>query len=100
MVESIKLTNIQKLNLLVMCKKLFPEYNIQFIHNNFLHLTKDKKYTEIHWFEFCSIHLFEKIFVKPYGYESIKDYINMNGCVTIKNDYLDYLYEEFLKLKL
>lgn len=63
------------------------------------HLLPNDKNPGIHWFEFCYTFLFKKILVDPYGYESINDYISMNSSFIFGHP-VDYLYEEFKKLKI
>lgn len=117
--KSIELTEEHKSKLLEMCKVLFPKYT--FIEWNLLgksaydkgylkYYTDKMKYAKfIHWFEFCMTHLAPKICDgKTY-------YIFCDRCNSHKKDltefskefiskYLqhpvDYLYEEFKKLKL
>lgn len=101
----IKLTNIQKLNLLVMCNKLFPEYNnirfgtsVMTTSKDYLYFHKIKNEMQleiinIHWFEFCINYLLQKVNKSYYTYTR---YQNEEGETHI----VDYLYEEFLKLKL
>lgn len=49
----------------------------------------------IHWFEFCMTHLFNKLIVEKYGYMSISDAIS-NGYDVIHNQNpIDYLYSKF-----
>ena len=111
---SIQLTEEHKVKLLEMCKKLFPEYTkIEFheIYNNetgnlYFEITNTGNI--IHWFEFCLLHLSEKIY-KTFFKLGEKD--NWYGCHlswainsiytqnTNKVHLVDYLYEEFLKLK-
>jgi len=121
--NSIKLTNIQKLNLLVMCKKLFPEYSyIGFGNNIGLGGNKDYLYfykieneltvehINIHWFEFCINYLSGEIFNHinyPWIYpgQDVQDGLAemmMRQWWYRKEAYhpVNYLYEEFLKLKL
>lgn len=126
--KSIELTENHKSKLLEMCKVLFPEPEFYFwweyemygrgLKQNFNDVLcvsetlnppinvgteekpyfRTKNYFNIHWFEFCMTHLFEKIMVIPYYYESINDYIQMNGYF-IYGHPVDYLYKEFKKLK-
>lgn len=96
--KPIKLLEEQKEKLLEMCKVLFPDYAIRVIkpvHSTpdtfFIQmgLKKSIKYDfEIHWFEFCMTHLPEKINVCTEWIELWKT-----------NNPIDFLYEEFLKLK-
>lgn len=104
--KAIELTEEHKTILLEMCKTLFPEtknWNIE--------LEPEYDGSEyfifpfaIHWFEFCSLHLLEKL------YRDTKDLNNfLSICFRYKFPEWDpihraihpvnYLYEEFLKLK-
>ena len=96
--KSIKLTEKHKSKLLKMCKKLFSEYvEIDFDESGLLTLWKEKcpstQWTEIHWFEFCMTHLAEKVFIQD---ESLNDYLLT---FNVSKHPIDYLYEEFKKLK-
>ena len=106
--KNIELAEDHQDKLQKMCEKLFPEYlfwsicNHQFI---MLYIMKDDKKSDIyiHWFEFCMTHLAKKIFEKTniqtnYISEEIKKII-WNYLSNI-NHPVDYLYEEFKKLKL
>ena len=104
--KNIELTENHKSKLLEMCKVLFPEYttipndkNPKFLTINwftkqgyFIHLMDDDDLKEnkmIHWFEFCHEYLVEKI---------LGDY-NLIFCGPNRKHPVDYLYEEFKKLK-
>ena len=104
--KSIQLTEEHKSKLLEMCKELFPTYNFEFmrgkdefgfdIYDYFtFYLIEDyennewyKSKTDIHWFEFCMTHLAEKI-----------DCDLAHNIIYMKKHPVDYLYEEFKKLK-
>lgn len=122
--EPIILTEEHKSKLIEMCKILFPEYGEVQLLKSYIstpydatgspylrwyvdHIYEEKKTTkliEIHWFEFCSIHLLEKLYRSP---------IDLNNFMSICFRFtypswdpihlvihpVDYLYEEFLKLK-
>jgi hypothetical protein len=121
--KSIELTEDHKSKLLEMCKVLFPEYEFCFHHHdegkpdknipyNFLpgFIFGFKKYEDgstsenyhdvdifIHWFEFCTITLWNELYLKL-GNLELKNYYEL-----LLNNLIhpvDYLYEEFLKLKL
>jgi hypothetical protein len=134
--KSIELTEEHKVKLLEMCKVLFPESKYWWeyemygraLKQNFNDVlavaetlnppinigTKEKpwmqttSYYNIHWFEFCLLHLSEKIY-KSFFKLGEKD--NWYGCHlswainsmytqnTNKVHLVDYLYEEFKKLK-
>jgi len=108
--KSIKLTEEHKEKLLEMCKVLFPKYT--FIEWNLLgkkawdagylkyYKDSDKYASFIHWFEFCSIHLCEKI-LKP-NINKMEFFWETNFYATLSKEHkhpIDYLYEEFKKLK-
>lgn len=121
--DSIKLTEEHKSKLLKMCKKLFPEYLLIDIHKNGLlvlweELPPSRKWFEIHWFEFCMTHLAEKvlnpkkparnqkeIFCNFFWETNINWYYQQNGSLPVisfetgAKHPIDYLYEEFKKLK-
>jgi hypothetical protein len=113
--KSIELTEEHKSKLLEMCKVLFPEYVIYPAEDNgFIegeqwvgdqHMGEDKPVNEfnIHWFEFCMTYLQQEML-------TLGELPNFNN----KLDYefhpilqsswweshpVDYLYEEFKKLK-
>ena len=124
--KSIELTEEHKSKLLEMCKVLFPEYttipndkNPKFLTINwftkqgyFIHLMDDdlKENKMIHWFEFCMTHLCVKIYnlIDKYNNDL---FINMfHGSILSFTHFkesgdfvaihpVDYLYEEFKKLK-
>lgn len=94
--KSIELTKKHKAKLLEMCNKLFKKE----IHgltiqedNGFLNYSDTSKTVDyddrIHWFEFCMTHLAEKI-----------DCDLAHNIIYMKKHPIDYLYEEFKKLKL
>lgn len=116
--QPIQLTEEHKSKLLEMCKELFPEYkndiskneaeNIQILHNNFIRFysgykENNPKLNEIHWFEFCMIYLQNQILVKAsqlnksddLGYDFFRKLINS----WYTSHPINYLYEQFLKLK-
>lgn len=104
--KSIKLTVEHKTKLLEMCKILFPEYNdwkygsMKIAADDEL-WCRDKKnnHFEIHWFEFCSMYLAEKILDNSSGDNETSD-LGMFTCCFHGDHPVDYLYEEFKKLKL
>lgn len=127
--KPLELTNEHKDKLLEMTEKLFPEYNNIYFRidsklsnintagqdSNILRLGNLKTNLDIsiHWFEFCIIWIPEKIVRHPkfnnefiigmpqyYDGSEVIDYI-MESCVNLVKDInpIDYLYEEFLKLK-
>ena len=125
MMESIKLTKEHKSKLLEMCTKLFPKNkldSLQFGTLKFLINYYEKKdpnnskitfggwdkIIEIHWFEFCMTWLSHKIIFNPNNKLSACNH-NHAGLLesTMSIFYgekhgihpIDYLYEEFKKLK-
>ena len=118
--KSIQLTEEHKSKLLEMCKILFPEYFFDeegedyYIDENniinFLIPIKENEFKggEIHWFEFCMTWLSHKIIFNPNNKLSACNH-NHAGLLesTMSIFYgekhgihpVDYLYEEFLKLK-
>ena len=119
--KNIELTEEHKSKLLEMCKKLFPEYKYWNLHDgtcdlcteNTLDYSIEEKpewnsWNRIHWFEFCLTYLapkicdgktyyifcdkcnFHKINSKEFSKEFISKYLQHP---------VDYLYEEFKKLK-
>ena len=124
--KNIELTKEHKSKLLEMCKILFPEYPNLEVRNSmedfcmeqedcFIELQESglnsRKDTIIHWFEFCMTHLCDKISTKltnemctgmpQYYDESEKLDWNSQSLISMLKEYhpVDYLYEEFKKLK-
>ena len=111
--KSIQLTEDHKTKLLEMCNKLFPNNKVdslQFGTIKFLIDYYERKdpnnskltfggwdeVVEIHWFEFCTITLWNELYLKL-GNLELKSYYEL-----LLNDLInpvDYLYEEFKKLK-
>ena len=103
--KNIELSEKQKENLLEMCKVLFPEYVIYPADNDgFIegeqwvgdqNMGEDRPVNEfnIHWFEFCMTHLYSKIIKGDYATQ-----YQTSGMIFYKHP-IDYLYEEFKKLK-
>lgn len=104
----ITLTKRQKQHILIMCRKLFPEFNLCYLEPindvglvcfdytwyngqgaNIIHHT----YVYIHWFELCMTHFAARI-LSP---EDMTFY-QTTGNFTYKHP-ADYLYEKFKKLK-
>lgn len=111
--KNIELTEEQKVKLLEMCKTLFPEYKKIKIKqgvscgDNYFIIYETRKivslgnccsgyskgiHFEIHWFEFCMIHLSDKIFIND---EDLNMFLLT---FNIENNLIDCLYNEFLKL--
>ena len=109
--KNIELTEDHKSKLLEMCKELFPEYvEIDFNKSGLLTLWKEKcpsiQWSEIHWFEFCMTYLLDKL--HPDNDKQSKDNWSMDlsdkdyvifKIIVRKKHPVDYLYEEFKKLK-
>jgi len=114
--KSIELTKEHKSKLLEMCKILFPEYttisndkNPKFLtiswftkQGYFIHLMDDdlKENKMVHWFEFCMTHLSKKLKVRPSLLENRAwSTLELTNSKFRLNHPVDYLYEEFKKLK-
>ena len=102
--KNIELTEEHKSKLLEMCKKLFSEYvEIDFDESGLLTLWKEKcpstQWTEIHWFEFCLNELCFKILDVKRDYLGLSQLQKFRLQEYSKNHPVDYLYEEFKKLK-
>lgn len=106
--KAIKLTEEHKSKLLEMCNKLFPEYGdvqllksycateydatgspylrwyIPFEHNG----KKTTKLIEIHWFEFCLMHIVPKLLKSHLDKEEFYLYVNDSNPI-------NYLYKYF-----
>lgn len=114
--KNIELTEEHEVKLLKMCKKLFSNNKIDYITNGTIKFLIDyyekpdpnnskiifggwKEIVYIHWFEFCIAHLATVIYNKL-GLESKMKISSFRGylCQDVDNP-VDYLYEEFLKLK-
>jgi hypothetical protein len=103
----IELTQEHKSKLLKMCNKLFSEYdNILFspITFNMLMFNGTEKDTVyIHWFEFCMTHLQNQILVKASELNKSDDleydFFSKLTDSWYESHPIDYLYEEFKKLK-
>lgn len=100
--KTIELTQEHKSKLLEMSIKLFPEYieiDIDISENydgiqDYIQLRKKYENTIfIHWFEFCFTYLIEKLSKNLDEDYSLDDLLGYNLHP------IDYLYEEFLKLK-
>lgn len=121
--KSLELTEAHKSKLLEMCEKLFPESNWAMSTQNGtcgMHAPKESQefvyegtnpynfpISIIHWFEFCLTYLMYRLsyeFCKPKQNISSDRPIHIELWELNKGDYfkkhpVDYLYEEFLKLK-
>lgn len=108
--KNIELTEDHKSKLLEMCKVLFPEIKSIVLQENLGTLIIDQL-QQIHWFEFCMTHLCDKISMNltnqmctgmpQYYDESEKLDWNSQSLVSMLKEChpIDYLYEEFKKLK-
>lgn len=121
--KPIELTEEHKSKLLEMCKTLFPEYEeIRFNINAKeygIFIVMDNGNIIIHWFEFCMTHLSTVIFNKKYNFDhmmtadleqevsyewnsELMDRVSFHVANPTRTDNwhpVDYLYEEFKKLK-
>ena len=103
--NSIELTEEHKFKLLEMCEKLFPEYTtIQFgsqsnyylENEEILDFYNEEEELTIHWFELCTINLWNELYLKL-GNLELKSYYEL--LLNNLTHPVDYLYEEFKKLK-
>jgi len=118
--KPIKLTEKQKKHLLEMCKKLFPEYtdiDIRDYNDECFPISKqdapciffwtNQKYEVFHWYEFCINELLLRLYQVENDTFGISDahtkaYIKEIGVMIFyqyKKHIIDYLYEEFKKLR-
>ena len=110
--KEIQLDLSQKVKLLEMCKILFPEYEIE-LHGSNIYFLPTTNY--IHWFEFCMTILAEKILnpnneISKFMMKKIKKFYYRVSTYSwfmqdpgVRESFVhhpvDYLYEEFKKLK-
>ena len=121
-IKSIQLTEQHKAKLLEMCKALFPELKDLEIRDSMkdfcfpfehicVEINRKTKLVIIHWFEFCMTHLVDKIYypdnhgdrstrrkVEYFFFQSFVD--SIEGGTAGYDHPVDYLYNEFKKLKL
>ena len=106
--KSIKLTKEHKAKLLEMCNKLFSKEGKFFtVLDGDIYYSKNGKFPglSIHWFEFCMTYLVYKLSYEFSQIPNIKgEAIHLKLWELNKGDYfimhpVDYLYEEFKKLK-
>lgn len=109
--KALELTQEHKDKLLEMCNMLFPEYKYWDLHDgtcdlcteNTLDYSLEEKpqwnsWNRIHWFEFCVKILGQKLLDID---DDADDYYDFIGeCCAATSHPIDYLYEEFKKLKL
>ena len=119
--KTIELTTEQKEKFLEMCNKLFPEYKeiiltqqktLNFRFKQRIGCTSHIANMSIHWFEFCMTHLINTLAWENITSEILADcqYENarLKYLLELAKDRpdpgqfhpVDYLYEEFKKLKL
>ena len=117
--KSIQLTEEHKSKLLEMCKELFPEMDAYIVNdtkesNGFILGTwgQSTDGITIHWFEFCMTHLIDALAWENITSDMLADcqYENarLKYLLELAKDRpdpgqyhpIDYLYEEFKKLKL
>ena len=115
--KQIEITEKQREKLLEMCKVLFPEYKYWNLHggscdlcmeNTLDYSVKEKpkwnSWNRIHWFEFCMTYLCAKIGNSPSNSNNF-DETTLRGEMYIDQEWIynyhpiDFLYEEFKKLK-
>ncbi len=102
--KNIELTEEHKSKLLEMCEKLFPEYDFTLDkwEQCFVTLGLKSKVaydSHIHWFEFCMTHLVDKIYETRLFNGTEPPFISMVASRINCGHIIDYLYEEFKKLK-
>ena len=108
--KNIEINNKQKENLLEMCKALFPDYFYWELDHHIItahikgnddEIYEDEPYDiAIHWFELCLIHLAPKILDNSCGDNETSELGYFGYGPDINEDHpVDYLYEEFKKLK-
>lgn len=127
--NSIQLTEEHKSKILEMCKVLFPEYNKKIIYDGgkgcrpehkikitgttiyFPYIEDGDKeplkynvqFKDIHWFEFCMTNLVASLVKKDNLsnriWREVWDKLNGGPMVGIKEHPIDYLYNEYKKLK-
>lgn len=119
--NSIQLTEEHKSKVLEMCKALFPEYKVKFILDSLLNyddrifnylsieeITEGEvDFTVIHWFEFCITWLLHIIIYRKDKWPSQCKFEHQNILMEIMKVFyngdgihpIDYLYNEFKKLK-
>ena len=108
--KAIELTEEHKSKLLEMCKVLFPEYVLIYWENGngdgwadgLLSFSNDSKSSfSVHWFEFCMTHLATVIYNKGSYYKNYITITQFRGYLCQEAEHpVDYLYEEFKKLKI
>lgn len=102
--NKLDLTREQQSKLLRMANKLFPEHKWSFesdlADNGMLDWDIDKnKWGLIHWFEFCMTHLAYTLAGVDTEDLFISDNYKVYDRVMNNENPIDYLYEEFKKLK-
>jgi len=113
--KPIGLSDLQRDHLLEMCNKLFPEYKREHFNSwefgeddygmiEFLMYEKNKELKAIHWFEFVTTYILDKLYPdnnkQTSGSIDITDKEIVLSCIFIDKAHpVDYLYEQFLKIK-
>ena len=103
--KRVELTKLHKAKLLEMCNKLLSEQGIWFaILDNEIYYSENGKYPgyAIPWFELCVPHLISKFNNWHILINFIERTEVITGCSTNKykiSHPIDYIYEEFKKLK-
>lgn len=117
--NNILLTEEHKSKLLEMCKELFQEYTFGF-ENDYSdvgimewysrNMEENQEWQFTHWFELCMTHLVNRLYypdnkgqrdtrskVEYFFFQSFID--SVEGATSGYEHPIDYLYEQFLKLK-
>jgi len=103
--KSLQLTKEYKDKIEIMCNTLFPNLEFKFTSFNIINFTNtiftDNEMGNIHWFEFCIFHLATTLYNKRIMYYRNITITEYRGYICQEVDHpIDFLYEEFLKLKL
>lgn len=100
--EQLEINDEQKEMLLEMCKTLFPEYKNIHSHGAFIYFNKGiAPLDSIHWFEFCMTHLTTILYNKLNNPNRGFTILYYRGMIIQESDHpINFLYEEFKKLKL
>jgi hypothetical protein len=103
--KALQLTEEHKVKLLEMCNKLFPEYKDLNYYKDYIGIGWSK---QIHWFEFCMTWLSHKIIFNSNNKLSACNHNHASLLESTMSIFygekhgihpVDYLYEEFLKIK-
>jgi len=102
--NSLKVSNLQEGKLIEMCKILFPEYkdwgysDILPGYLTYYKIDSLEDEIEIHWFEFCSLHLATKLY-NLNNRSEISTIELYRGNIIQNYHPVDYLYQEYLFYK-